>query len=295
MSDAPDFDKLRDEFAKLKNYGQELQSKGIDIVRLAEAGTSNVATYSSLFAIALPLAKSDKALQQKLDLLAESGRYTSDAVSKTNDDLGKVTPQLAAVGMTTLTGVTFSNFAALDIISYASKVAQGEQKRALDGLARKSLSRPFKNEDLDVLLRRFEDDLPSRRAGAWDAFHSASADALAQASHTMRDILRRVIAREATNELVERCSWYIELKKKKPDVSDRIRYLLFAESKRGMETDELRLALNAVSEYTDDNEALVKTAHGSLRFDQGQIKASLEKIEELLFLVLKKLEERGRL
>ena len=295
MNEVPDFEKLQAEFAKLKQHGYNLQAKGIEIVKIAESGANNVATYSSVFSISVPIAKNDKVLQQKLDVLAESGRYTSQAVSKTNEYLGKANAQLAAVGMETLTGVTFSNFAALDIISYAATIAPSEQKNALDDLSRKSLSRPFSYEDLDILLRRFRDNLPNRRAGAWDAFHSASADALAQASHTMREILRTIIAEEAANDAIECCSWYIDLKKTKPDVSDRIRYLLFGESKQEIGANELGLAVDAVSEYVDDNDALIKTAHGSLRFSREQTKASLEKIEELLYLVLKKLEERKRL
>ena len=128
MNEVPDFEKLQAEFAKLKQHGYNLQAKGIEIVKIAESGANNVATYSSVFSISVPIAKNDKVLQQKLDVLAESGRYTSQAVSKTNEYLGKANDQLAAVGMETLTGVTFSNFAALDIISYAATIAPSEQK-----------------------------------------------------------------------------------------------------------------------------------------------------------------------
>ncbi len=296
MNDVPDFEKLQEEFAKLKKHGYDLQARGIDIVKIAESGASNVATYSSVFSISVPVAKNDKILQQKLDALAESGRYTSEAVAKTNGYLTGINAQLAAIGTETLTGVTFSNMAAFDIISYAASIAPGEQKRGLAALSKKSLSRPFNDEDLDALLLRFREDLPSRRAGAWDAFHSVSADALAQASHTMRDILAVIIAKEAGNKMIEQCAWYCERKKEqpntKPNTSDRIRYLLFGLSNQEIDQAELGMTARAVSEYVDDDGALKNTAHGSHQFTRAQIKLSLERIEELLYLVLRKLEER---
>jgi hypothetical protein len=45
------------------------------------------------------------------------------------------------------------------------------------------------------------------RKGAWDTFHSTSKDALSQAANSMRDILRTVTAKLASNERVQNCSW----------------------------------------------------------------------------------------
>ena len=295
MDQNSDFEKLDAQFAELKKHGYDLQAKGVNLVKFAESGSSNVAIYSSLYSASIELAKNDPALQQKLTHFAASGFSAAQTLANTNESLRQTNSNIEALIVQPLAGVTFSNIAARDVAEHAMTIAPKEQKKIFGELSKKCLSMPFSIGELDAMLLRFREDLPSRRAGAWDAFHSVSADATAQASHTMRDILATIIAREADNKAIELCAWYIERKKvqpeTKPNISDRIRFLLFGPSNQKIDEVELGIATHAVSEYVDDDGALKKTAHGSQEFTRDQIKLSLEKIEELLYLVLKRIED----
>jgi hypothetical protein len=292
----PDFEKLDAQFAELRKHGYDLQAKGVNLVKFAESGSSNVAVYSSLYSASIPLAKNDGALQQKLTYFAASGCSAAQAVAKANEILRQTHTNLDALIVQPLAGITFSNIAAREVAEHALTIAPKEQKDVFADLSQKCLSMPFSIEELDAMLHRFREDLPRRRAGAWDAFHSVSADAIAQASHSMRDILATIIAKQADNKAIELCAWYAERKKEqpnsKPNISDRIRFLLFGSTNQKIDEAELGIAARAVSEYVDDDGALKKTAHGSHEFTCAQIKLSLEKMEELLYLVLKKMEER---
>lgn len=298
MDQNPDFDKLKAECEELKRHGHALQTQGVNLVKFAESASSNVAIYSSLFSAAIELAKKDSVLQVKLTQLAASGCNTVQTLSQTNQYLRHTYTNIETSIIQPLTGVTFSNIAARELAERAVVVAPNEQKQRFVDLAKKCLSAPFSNDELDAMLRRFRDDLPRRRAGAWDAFHSVSADALAQASHTMRDILALIIAKKADNKTIEQCAWYIERKSKQPEtkaiISDRIRFLLFGSLNQEIDEAELGIAASAISEYVDDDGALKKTAHGSNEFKREQIKSSMEKIEELLFLILNRMEKRER-
>jgi len=294
----PDFKKLDAEFSELKQHGYDLQAKGVDLVKFAESGSSNVAIYSSLYSASVGLAKEDKAFQQKLTHFAASGCSATQTLAKANESLRHTHISLDALIGQPLAGITFSNIAAREVAQHAITIAPKEQKEVFAGLSQKCLSMPFNIDELDTMLHRFRDDLPRRRAGVWDAFHSVSADAIAQASHSMRDILATIIAKEADNKTIDQCAWYAERKieqpQTKPNISDRIRFLLFGPSNQKIDKVELGIATQAVSEYVDDDGALKKTAHGSNEFTRNQIKQSMEKIEELLYLVLRRMEERKR-
>lgn len=298
MNQDPDFKKLDAELAELKKHGYDLQAKGVDLVKFAESGSSNVAIYSSLYSASVGLAKEDKAFQQKLTYFAASGCSTTQTLARTNESLRQTHVVLDALIGQPLAGITFSNIAAREVAEHAITIAPKEQRAVFADLSKKCLSMPFSVEELDAMLRRFHEDLPRRRTGAWDAFHSVSADALAQASHTMRDILALIIAKKADNKTIEQCVWYAERKNKqpetKPNISDRIRFLLFGSSNQKIDEAELGIAASAVSEYVEDDGDLKKTAHGSNAFTRDQIKSSMEKIEELLYLIMKRMGQHKR-
>lgn len=296
MGQNSDFEKLNAQFAELRQHGYDLQAKGVNLVKFAESGSSNVAVYSSLLEASAPFATTDSALQLKITSLVESGHHVTQTLAKTNENLRQAQVNIGALIVQPLAGVTFSNIAAREVVSHIVAIAPEEQKQVFVDMSEKRLTMPFSGEELDAVLHRFREDLPRRRAGAWDAFHSVSADALAQASHSMRDILATIIAKKADNKAIEQCVWFDKRKQEQPDtkpnISDRIRFLLFGPSDQKFDDAELGIATRAVSEYVDDDGALKKTAHGSNKFTRSEIKLSLEKIEELLYLVLKRMEQQ---
>jgi hypothetical protein len=62
-------------------------------------------------------------------------------------------------------------------------------------------------KELNERLAELDIDLLNRRKGAWDAFHSVSADRLPQAAHSLRDVLRSLISKWASNDQVKKAIW----------------------------------------------------------------------------------------
>ena len=129
--------------------------------------------------------------------------------------------------------------------------------------------------------------MSARRRGAWDAFYSSSEDALAQAAHSMRDILASLVSQMGSNELVSESAWFDG--SEKPTLSDRVRLLLFGPSERHVESSELAAATAEISEFVTEDGQLKKVAHGSKSFSRERTKVSMEKTEELLYLIVSRL------
>ena len=161
----------------------------------------------------------------------------------------------------------------------------------------RGLTRSFTEVELDAYLEKFDRDLPRRRQGAWQAYYSVSSDAVAQASHSMRDILAKIIAREAANDKIEICSWYKERKLRDPDtklsIKDRVRFLLFGPNEQGFDQTKMSEIEKAVSLYVNDDGTLKKIAHGSSSFSKNEARVSMQNVEELLYLILRRLYKIG--
>ena len=57
-------------------------------------------------------------------------------------------------------------------------------------------------------LETIDPELELKRAGAWEAVESSRPDGRAQASHSMREVLRQLLAKLAPTEEVVKASWY---------------------------------------------------------------------------------------
>jgi hypothetical protein len=155
------------------------------------------------------------------------------------------------------------------------------------------LTRSFTESELDAYLDKFDRDLPRRRQGAWQTYYSVSSDAVAQASHSMRDILAKIIAKEAANERIETCSWYKTRKSRepntKPKIGDRVRFLLFGPNEQEFDQTKMSEIEKSVTLYVNDDGTLKSIAHGSSSYNKEEAKLSMQNIEELLYLILKRL------
>lgn len=70
-------------------------------------------------------------------------------------------------------------------------------------------------------------ELEQKRAGAWEAVESSRLDGCAQASHSMREVLRQLLAKLAPTKEVKKASWYRKPKAGPPVThAMRIRYAL---------------------------------------------------------------------
>jgi hypothetical protein len=297
MSDAFDFNLLGDAYLHLKDQGMALQKRGIELVRIADSGISNIAPVQTLVTTCLQLSKETPAVAPAIDFLYESGRHSLTRVNEATAALRVATPLLD----TTLASVSFaasgSNIAAETLVEQALTIAPASRDVLFAGWPPQGFARGFEEAELDSYLAKFDNVLPKRRRGAWETYYSASDDAVAQASHSMRDILAKVISKEAANDKIETCSWYQARKAEditaKPSIRDRIRFLLYGHTVEGLDQAELGSIERAVSLYVNDDATLKRIAHGSTSFSRAEAKLSMQKTEELLFLVLRGLYQTG--
>jgi hypothetical protein len=70
---------------------------------------------------------------------------------------------------------------------------------------------------------------------------------------------------------------------------------LFGPFNRHVEFSEIAAATAEISEFVTEDGQLKKVAHGSKSFSRERTKVSMEKTEELLYLVLSRLARTGRL
>jgi Predicted pPIWI-associating nuclease len=293
MSDTFDFNLLGDAYTHLKDQGMALQKGGIELVRIADSGISNIAPVQTLVTTCLQLSKETPAVGPAINFLYESGRHSLTRVNEATAALKVAIPLLDTTLVSVSSAASGSNIAAGTLVEEVLSIVPTSRDVILAAWPPQGFARGFEEAELDAYLAKFDNDLARRRRGAWDAYHSASVDAVAQASHSMRDILAKIIAKEAANDKIQTCSWYKARKAEdittKPSIRDRIRFLLYGPADKGLDQAELAGIERAVSPYVSDDGTLKKLAHGSTSFSREEAKLSMQKTEELLFLVLKRL------
>lgn len=183
-----------------------------------------------------------------------------------------------------MTGVTQADIAAQVLIKTIIQDAPDQQKAAVAKLTKNPFEYPFSEAQLDNLLGKFRNDLPRLREAAWYAFYSSSERALQEAAYNMRDILSLLIARDASNERVQACSWF-DTSKEKPELPDRIRLLVFGPTMNptGDKLDDMNAQIRRYQQLQED---LNKTAHGSNHLNKEQVRLALRATEELFHLIL---------
>jgi hypothetical protein len=279
----PDLSKLEDELDRLRELGYQLQKDGQTIVRIAESGRANIANYYTAYKTTLDTLGDSPKIQDSLNTFMASGDIATSALHSANQSLEAAENDIYVSTIPALSGVTISNVATQNLIAFAIDAAPQEKKEIFVKLAKKTLQRSFSSEDLDALLGAFQKDLPKRRRGAWDTFHSPSEDALAQAAHSMRDILGCVIAELGSNERVRACEWFDH--SRDPNLSDRVRLLLYG-PEANIPNKDIDFVASQISEYISEREDVIKVAHGSQQLNRESMRIKMEKIEELLYLIL---------
>ena len=170
---------------------------------MAESGLSNVSSMQVNCETCNSRSKQNLAVNPLMQSLAMTGNYSLELVSLANDSISKTAQLLDSALFKAGLAVSHSNVgssATVERIMILSPEAGNEIIRAwpADGLRQS-----FTDTELDDLLETFDSHPPHRRQGAWQTFYSPSSDAIAQTSHSMRDILAKIIAKEATNAHVE--------------------------------------------------------------------------------------------
>jgi hypothetical protein len=284
---SPDFSKLEYELNRLREHGQQLQKSGQTFVRIAESGRANIANYCDAYKTTLEALGDSPEIEASLKTFMTSGDLAASALHSANQNLETAKDKIYVSAISALSGVTISNVATQNLIAFAIGAAPETKKDIFVELVHKNLQRPFSEEELDALLATFREELPKRRRGAWDAFYSSSEDALAQAAHTMRDILASIVAKRGSNERVQACAWFDC--SNKPVLSDRVRLLLYG-AENNVPPKDIDFITSQVSEYVSDDGNLKKVAHGSQSLDCESVSLAMKKIEELVYLILSRPE-----
>lgn len=287
------FSDFESECNRLRQKGNDLQKKGLQLVKIAESGLANVAPITTFGVAISRLADEKPELKKLVSAFYESEHYAATILKQANDSLDASQSGLSSSVYTTLSAVTGSNVSAGTIAEQIMAIVPERTDVIIKVWPPKGLERGFSDEEMDTCLAKFDETLPVRRRGAWQTFDSVSEDAVAQASHTMRDILAKIIAKDASNEKLEASKWYQALQKEKadfkPSMKERVRLLMYGPEEVGLDQNKIDEIERAVGQYVNDDGTLKKVAHGSKSFSKEQAKLSMKKIEELLYLILKRL------
>jgi hypothetical protein len=266
---------------KLRAHGYDLQTKGQVFVRIAESGAAVAGSYQKALPLASGAYSGSTPVQQRLDEIGISGALAASALKSANEKLQSSQTELAVPMLSALTGVTLTTVATQTLIQEIVKSPPIE-KVDISDLTTNSTQPPFSEEELDALLIKFR-DLPDRRQGAWSAFYSTSEDAVAQAAHSMRDVLSTVVAQLGKNEAVQASKWYSS--QEKTTYPERLRFLLYG-PELASDAKEENFIKTQTEEFFDTQKLVSKTAHGSGKYHREEVKLGLQKIEQLLFLIL---------
>jgi hypothetical protein len=277
-------DGLLYQFDRLDKSASALQNQGNQVARIAHSGKENLARCEEAFQVASNFSGAFPAVQEQMDQLVRSLGLQLSSIEAANFQLNNALQGVHVAGIEALTGVTVADIAAQSLIKTMIEEAPDDQKAAVTELTKNPFEHPFSEQQLDNLLGKFRSDLPNLRGSAWFAFYSPSDRALQDAAYNMRDILSAIIGREASNERVQACSWF-DSSKKKPEVPDRIRLLVFGSTMNptGDKLDDMNAQIRRYQQLHED---LNNTAHGSKRLNKEQVRLALHATEELLHLIL---------
>jgi len=149
----------------------------------------------------------------------------------------------------------------------------------------------FDSTDSDAvskLLEEYDPELEKERRGAWDTFFSNSSANHSQAAHSMRDVLRKLIRKHASNNAVKAASWWTWAESTEDGVSrkQRLRLLAYGATAEVSE-NELDFMTAKIEEFEESYDFLNKTAHGSKQTEVA-IEGWMKSIEHLLLLILRR-------
>ncbi len=286
-----DFSRLKHELEHLRAHGYALQESGQEFVKIAESGVANIPIYAKAYTTTRENLSGSPGIQDSLEVFRTSGDLAISDLHSANQNLEAAQKNMYVSCISALSGLTTSNIAMQNLVDYAVKVAPTEKKAVFVELAEAKIERSFTHEDLDGLLGDFRKDLPKRRQGAWDAFYSSSKDAIAQAAHSMRDVLACIIAELGSNKHVEACTWFD--RSTKPTLSDRVHLLLYGDDGK-IDPRQVAFYASQVSEYVSEDGNLKKIAHGSQELGRESIRLGMQKIEELLYLMLSRRKSKKK-
>jgi len=250
---------LEQKYLLAGEYGHNLQKEGIKIRRVADKGLETIGWLKS----------DEKAWQ---DPSAEAwiigANATIPAYSPKN--LNEISSYGLTIGITTSTASTL--FLSPSYLQNKKDYDLNEDELAeLDGYLAE-----FSHEFRGI------GDLAVLRKGAWESFYSATEVNLMTASHSMREILSKIISKLASNKTIENNK--VNGFKEKATLKDRIEFLISDSSKK---VDASKKMIDmATKKCFEAYTRLQEVAHGSSELKQ-EVEACMKITEHALLSILR--------
>ena len=291
--DKNNLDNLENNYKKAEELGYKIQKDGLGLVRAGKMGQEIVSYFRQNEENMTDLEEGEKSsdlsksIQHFRKWVEASTKTVPQQVHKLEELTGKeVFREVAMVNNSASSGYLAVSTLCSGIESFHDEYPQRNVyfEKAIDKpklfYYRESV------QDLDEKLEKINSDWPKRRKGAWDAFNSVSSDKLAQASHTMRDILSKLISKWASNDDVKRSGWWANADNTESGVSlkQRIRYLLYGPTDI-INTQELENIYSQIDYCYEQDKLLKKVAHGSSRF-RDRVEAAMKAIEMAMLSII---------
>lgn len=260
--------KLKKKFEEAKEYGVSIQKEGVKIVNYAEKGKevvnfieNNSGVIDEPYIQGWIIGSGDLIPTHPPNNLGEIRRYS----------------MILGTSSATVSAYVFSQGS--DLLSFDTKPTIDFLQHYDEEMA-----------ELDGYLKRFSDtyqdigDLVAMRKSAWDVFNSGIEANAAMASHSMREILSKIIAKLSDNKKVMESEWWKPTKDKEtPTLRQRLRYLLFGSKE---ENKGLEMVSKAVEKSFDADDKLKKVAHGSSELRE-EVKKAMRTTEYALLAIFR--------
>lgn len=236
---------LKNKFNEAKEYGLNIQKEGINIVKHASKGQEIISFIEN----------NDGVINEP---------YIQRWVIGSGDLLPAHPPgDLSEISRYSMILGTSSATAAAYVYSPNTDLFNLDDKPTPEFLKDYDIEMTELDGYLASFVDEFKDigDLVAMRKSSWEVFNSAVTSNVAMASHSMREILSKVIAKLSDNKKVMESEWWKPSENKEtPTLRQRLRYLLFGSRKDGK---NLEIVTNAVEKSFNADDKLKKIAHGS--------------------------------
>jgi len=138
---------------------------------------------------------------------------------------------------------------------------------------------------IQSFLEQICPDLESKRVGAWQALESGSQDGPAQASHSMREVLRQLLDTLAPESVIKKAPWYDKPKEGASVTRDmRIRYAISGVSE--VESESTLSLIKGMAEAVNSMYAkLSAESHSDTRLKASTVRMYLNACEALIGLI----------
>ena len=194
-----------------------------------------------------------------------------------------------------VTGVTTTNTLSLSFASAIglAEVTNPKLKNIYERYTLRNFSvvcGPEDSTELGELLVREDPTLEEKRIGAWQTLASGSADALSQAANSMREVLRVLISKYASNNDVKTCSWWVPAPDAENDVSraQRLRLLIYGGNEGAPASDDVEVLDAEIDRFDRAFKVLTKMAHGSSIATKHLVETEMRTLESLILILLKR-------